>query len=132
MTWITAYIFTAIAFFAFDLLWLGLIARNFYFSRMDHLLAGTFNYPAAAAFYAVYIIGLIIFAVAPAIEQDAWQRATIYGALFGFFCYATYDMTNLATLKNWPVAVSVVDILWGSLLSASAATIGYFATRTVS
>ncbi len=128
MTWITAYIFTAIAFFAIDFLWLGTIAKKFYFSRMSHLLAGKVNYLAAAGFYAVYIIGLIIFAVAPALQDEAWQTAAIYGALFGFFCYATYDMTNQATLKNWPVAVTVVDIMWGTLLSGSAATIGYFAT----
>lgn len=130
MIWITAYIFTAIAFFVIDFLWLGTIARSFYFSRMSHLLAGKVNYTAAAGFYAVYVVGLIIFAVAPAFEGGSWQTAATYGALFGFFCYATYDMTNQATLKNWPVAVTVVDILWGTLLSGSAATIGYFATRT--
>ncbi len=128
MTWITAYIFTAIAFFAIDFLWLGTIARKFYFSRMAHLLAGKVNYPAAAGFYAVYVAGLVIFAVAPAVQDEAWQTAAIYGALFGFFCYATYDMTNQATLKNWPVAVTLVDITWGTLLSGSAATIGCLAT----
>lgn len=131
MTWITAYIFTAIAFFAIDFLWLGTIARNFYFSRMAHLLAGKVNYLAAAGFYAVYIVGLIIFAVAPALRDEAWQTAALYGALFGFFCYATYDMTNQATLKSWPVAVTVVDIGWGTLLSGSAATFGYVATRAL-
>ena len=129
MTWITAYIFTAIAFVAIEFLWLGSIARKFYFSRMSHLLAGKMNYPAAAGFYAVYVVGLIIFAVAPAIEGGSWQTAATYGALFGFFCYATYDMTNQATLKNWPVAVTLVDVVWGTFLSGSAATIGYFATR---
>lgn len=129
MTWITAYIFTALAFFAIDFLWLGAVARKFYFSRMSHLLAGKVNYPAAAGFYAVYIVGLIIFAVAPAVETGTWQTAAMYGALFGFFCYATYDMTNQATLKNWPAAVTVVDIIWGTVLSGSAASIGYLATQ---
>ncbi len=129
MNWITAYIFTAAAFFAIDFLWLGTIAKKFYFSRMSHLLAGKVNYPAAAGFYAVYVIGLIIFAVSPALHDGAWQTAALYGALFGFFCYATYDMTNQATLKDWPVAVTVVDILWGTVLSGCAATIGFLATR---
>ena len=131
MIWITAYIFTAIAFFAIDFLWLGTIARKFYFSRMSHLLAGKVNYPAAAGFYAAYVVGLIIFAVAPAIETGSWQTAALYGGLFGFFCYATYDMTNQATLKNWPVAVTIVDIGWGTLLSGSSAAIGYLATRAL-
>ena len=132
MTWITAYICTAIAFFALDFLWLGTIAKKFYFSRLSHLLADTVNYPAAAGFYAVYVVGLIIFAVAPAIRDGTWHAAALYGALFGFFCYATYDMTNQATLKNWPVAVTMVDITWGTLLSGSAATIGYLATQALS
>ena len=131
MIWITAYIFTAIAFFAIDFLWLGTISRKFYFSRMSHLLAGKVNYPAAAGFYAAYVVGLIIFAVAPAIETGSWQTAALYGGLFGFFCYATYDMTNQATLKNWPVAVTIVDIGWGTLLSGSSAAIGYLATRAL-
>jgi uncharacterized membrane protein len=111
MTWITAYIFTAIAFFAIDFPWLGTIAMNFYFSRMSHLLARKVNYPTAAGFYAVYVVGLIIFAVAPAIEGGSWQTAATYGALFRFFCYATHDMTNQVTLKNWPFAVAVVDVV---------------------
>lgn len=131
MIWITAYIFTAIAFFAIDFLWLGTIAKKFYFSRLAHLLAGKVNYPAAAGFYAVYVIGLVIFAVSPALQDEAWQTAALYGALFGFFCYATYDMTNQATMKDWPVAVTVVDIAWGTVLSGSAAAIGYVATRAL-
>lgn len=129
MIWITAYISAATAFFALDCVWLGIVAKNFYFGRMAHLMADKVNLAAAAGFYAIYIVGLVIFAIAPAIAQDAWQTAALYGALFGFFCYATYDMTNLATLKNWPVTVSVVDITWGTLLSGSAATIGFLATR---
>jgi uncharacterized membrane protein len=132
MTWITAYISTAIAFFALDFLWLGTIAKKFYFSRLSHLLADAVNYSAAAGFYAVYVIGLVIFAVAPAMKDGSWQTAALYGALFGFFCYATYDMTNQATLKNWPVAVTMLDIAWGTLLSGTAATIGYFATQALS
>ena len=129
MIWITAYISAAIAFFALDCVWLGIVAKNFDFGRMAHLMSDKVNLAAAAVFYAIYIIGLIIFAIAPAIAENAWHTAALYGALFGFFCYATYDMTNLATLKDWPAAVSIVDIAWGTLLSGSAATIGFLATR---
>ena len=129
MIWITAYISAAIAFFALDCVWLGIVAIKLFFGRMAHLFADKVYLAAAAGFYAIYIVCLIIFAIAPAIAEDAWPTAALYGALFGFFCYATYDMTNLATLKDWPAAVSIVDIAWGTLLSGSAATIGFLATR---
>ena len=128
MTWIIAYLCTAVAFFAIDFLWLGFVAKRFYFSRLSHLLADKVNYPASAGFYAVYIVGLVTFAVAPALEAGSWQSAAAYGAMFGFFCYATYDMTNQSTLRNWPVAITIVDISWGTVLSGAAATVGYFAT----
>lgn len=107
------------------------MAKRLYFSRLSHLLADKINYPAAAVFYALYIVGLIIFAVAPALETGSWQTAIVYGALFGFFCCATYDMANQATLKNWPIAITIVDILWDTTLSGAAATIGYLATKGI-
>ena len=128
MIWISAYLFTAVAFFAIDFLWLGSVAKRFYFSRLSHLLAEKINYPAAAGFYAIYVVGLVIFAVGPALEKSTWQTALTYGALFGFFCYATYDMTNQSTLKRWPATITVVDIAWGTVLSGVAATIGYVGT----
>ena len=128
MIWIIAYVSTAVAFFAIDVLWLGIVAKRFYFSRLSHLLADRINYTAAAAFYALYVVGLVIFAVAPALDAGTWQPAAVYGAMFGFFCYATYDMTNQSTLKNWPAAITIADISWGTALSGTAATAGYFAT----
>jgi len=129
MTWFIAYISTAAAFFTMDFLWVGFVAKNFYFSRMGHLLADKVNYVAAGGFYLLYVAGIIIFAVAPAMKSGSWQTAAMYGSLFGFFCYATYDMTNQATLKNWPVAVTIVDIAWGTVLTGTAATIGYLLIR---
>jgi len=128
MIWIIAYLCTAVAFFAIDFLWLGFVAKRFYSSRLSHLLADRINYTAAAGFYALYIIGVVIFAVAPALEAGSWQPATVHGAMFGFFCYATYDMTNQSTLRNWPAVITIIDISWGTALSGTAATIGYFAT----
>ncbi|MEM1307807.1 MAG: DUF2177 family protein, partial [Pseudomonadota bacterium] len=79
----------------------------------------------------VYCIGIVIFAVAPALTSGQWTTAALYGALFGFFCYATYDMTNLATLRDWPLRMSLVDIAWGTVLTGFAATSGFFATRAL-
>tara|TARA_B100000378_G_scaffold175767_1_gene141784 strand:+ start:617 stop:1018 length:402 start_codon:yes stop_codon:yes gene_type:complete len=127
--YIIAYLSTTVVFFALDFLWLGTVARSFYFDRIGDLLAQPFNIPAAVIFYLVYIIGILIFAVNPALAGAGIKYALLYGALFGFFCYATYDMTNLATLKNWSMAVVIVDVIWGTVLTATAAGAGYWLTR---
>ncbi len=129
MQYLAAYVATAVVFLFIDYLWLGHIAKNFYFSRLGDLLADKPNLGVAAVFYAVYVIGVVIFAVGPALQSGTWKTALIYGALFGFFCYATYDMTNLATLKNWPVTVAVVDTIWGTVLTGFSALIGYLIVR---
>ena len=84
------------------------------------------NWVSAISFYLLFTVGLIIFVITPALEKHSWVNALIFGALFGFFAYANYDLTNLATLKNWPALISIVDIIWGTVLSASVATIVYF------
>jgi len=129
MQYLAAYIATAVVFLFIDYLWLAHIAKNFYSSRLGHLLADNPNLGVAAVFYAVYVIGVVIFAVAPALQSGTWKTALIYGALFGFFCYATYDMTNLATLKNWPVTVAVVDVIWGTALTGTSAVLGYLIVK---
>ncbi|HSM40794.1 MAG TPA: DUF2177 family protein [Afifellaceae bacterium] len=129
--YLTAYAFTAVIFLAIDFVWLSWIARSFYFDRLGELLMERPNMGAAAAFYAVYVVGVVIFSVAPALKADSAAHALIYGALFGFFAYATYDMTNFATLRNWPLAVSLVDIAWGTVLTGVAATGGFLATRAL-
>lgn len=129
MQYLTAYLATAAIFLVIDFLWLGYIANTFYFSRLGDLLLDKPNLGVAAMFYAVYVIGVVIFAVGPALKAGSWQTALIYGALFGFFCYATYDMTNLATLKGWPVSVTVVDVIWGTVLTGTSALLGYLVTR---
>ncbi|AXS41501.1 DUF2177 family protein [Breoghania sp. L-A4] len=126
-----AYTLTALVFLGIDFLWLSRVAKTFYFSRLGDLLLDSPRMGAAAAFYAVYVVGIVIFAVAPALRAESVGPALIYGALFGFFTYATYDMTNYATLKNWPVSIVIVDIVWGTCLTAVSATIGYWATRLV-
>lgn len=83
------------------------------------------NWPAALIFYALFIIGLIIFVISPAVEKKSLTHALIFGGLFGFFTYATYDLTNLATLKNWPLSLTIVDMIWGSVLAASVSVITF-------
>lgn len=125
-----AYLTVAAVFLAIDFIWLSRIAKQFYFSRLGELLLEKPNLGAAVAFYATYVIGIVIFAVAPALKSGSIMTAAIYGALFGFFTYATYDMTNYATLKNWPVSIVIVDIIWGTILACVSAVIGYLVSRS--
>jgi len=126
MKYILLYLSLVPTFFLIDFIWLGTLAQKFYQDQIGHLLAKSFNIPAAIIFYLIFIVGIMIFAVLPALESGNWKTATLWGALFGFFTYATYDLTNLATLRDWPLTVVLVDVLWGTILCASVATVGYF------
>ncbi|MEK9657387.1 MAG: DUF2177 family protein [bacterium] len=110
------FLLTFIVFFSIDILWLGFIARRLYLYFLGPLLRDPVNWTAAILFYILFIIGLIIFAIEPALKQHSVTNAFIKGALFGFFTYMTYDLTNLAVLKDWPVGVVLIDILWGTIL----------------
>ena len=105
-------------FMAIDLLWLGIVARPLYAKFLGHLLNPHPIWPVAWAFYILFVIGLIVFAISPAIDLQSVRYAAFYGALFGFFTYMTYDLTNWATLKAWPAGIVPIDILWGTCLSA--------------
>jgi len=132
MQYLAAYLATAAIFLLVDFVWLAYVAKNFYAARLGPLLLDKPNLTVAAVFYAIYVIGVVIFAVAPALQSGSWKTALIYGALFGLFTYGTYDMTNLATLKNWSVTVTVVDIIWGTVLTGASALLGYLiVTRLV-
>jgi len=113
-------------FFAIDMVWLGLVARNFYRDQIGFLMTTNINWVAAIIFYLIFIAGLVLFVISPAVEKGSWTYALILGALFGFITYATYDLTNLATLKDWPLLVTVVDLVWGAVLAASVSTVTYF------
>ncbi|TNF50730.1 DUF2177 family protein [bacterium] len=123
------YLLTVPIFFAIDMIWLGLVARGFYQSQLGSFLSERVNWTAALAFYFLYIAGILIFAVAPALDRGSVFRAVILGALFGFFTYATYDLTNLATLRDWPVKVVMVDIAWGMVLCATVSLCSYVIGR---
>jgi uncharacterized membrane protein len=129
MQYLVAYIATAVVFFAVDFVWLGVVAKAFYRDRLGALMAEQVNMPVAGLFYLVFVAGIVIFAVAPALAEGSWTRALLFGALFGFFAYGTYDMTNLATLRDWPAIVSVVDMAWGTALTGLSATAGYGVAR---
>jgi uncharacterized membrane protein len=126
-----AYAATATVFLLVDLVWLGFAAKAFYRTNIGALLADQINLTAAVIFYLLYIVGIVIFAISPALESGSWRTSLAMGALFGFFAYATYDMTNLATLRDWPVAVAAVDMAWGTFLTGLSATAGFFAAKYV-
>lgn len=116
-------------FFAIDILWIGFVAKGFYAKHIGHLLKPDVNWTAAVVFYLLFIVGLVVFVIAPAIEKSSWMHALLFGALFGVVCYATYDLTNLAVAKDWPLLVTVVDLAWGGILAASVSTITYFIAK---
>lgn len=112
-------------FFVIDMVWLVYVARKFYREQIGFLMSPDVNWIAAGIFYLLFIAGMVIFVISPAVEKQSWVHALAYGALFGLITYATYDLTNLATLKDWPVLVTVVDLAWGSFLAASVSVITY-------
>ena len=132
LSYLAAYGATAVAMLILDAVWLGVIAKTFYDDGIGHLMAGAPNLAVAGAFYLLYPLGVLLFAVAPtawsggavAPTQVPRSRAVLAGALFGFFAYATYDLSNLATLRDWPLRVALVDIAWGTVLTATAAAAG--------
>lgn len=112
-------------FFVIDMVWLALIAKNFYQKHLGFLMRPDIKWVAAIAFYLLFIIGLVVFVIQPAIEKHSWLNALLAGALFGLVSYATYDLTNLATVKEWPLLVTIVDLIWGSVLASSVSLITY-------
>jgi uncharacterized membrane protein len=118
-------------FFLIDMIWLGLIAKNFYKSQIGFLMKTNINWAAAIIFYFIFVLGLVIFVIIPSIQKDSFTNALFLGAFFGFVCYATYDLTNLAVTKDWPFLVTIVDLFWGALISASVSVITYFIAKII-
>jgi uncharacterized membrane protein len=123
------YALTVPVFFIIDLIWLGVVARGFYQKNLKYILSPNVNWTAAIIFYLMYIAGILIFAVLPGVAKDSVRHAALWGALFGFFTYATYDLTNLALLKDWPLNIVVVDILWGAVLCTVVSTLSFCIAR---
>ena len=119
------YLATLIAFLAIDMVWLGLVARTFYQNYLGFLLAPTTNWIAAVLFYLLFILGILVFVVVPGLQDNSLKDTLLRGALFGLVTYATYDLTNLATVKNWPVPITVLDMAWGTVLSVLVSWISF-------
>ena len=118
-------------FLMIDLVWLGLIAKNVYQKYMGHLMRSVPNWPVAFTFYLLFVIGLVIFAIYPAVRNSSWTYALLYGSLFGFFTYMTFDLTSLAVLKDWPWEIVIIDIIWGVVLSSSVSVATYFIAKSI-
>ncbi len=117
MTFLKLYLVSLVVFFAIDLVWLGIIAKNLYREQLGSLMSDEIRWGPAILFYCLYIAGLVFFALMPVFNEGNWVLALLYGGFFGLVCYATYDLTNLATLKGWPIKIVVYDLLWGSIIS---------------
>ena len=126
-----SYLLTFIVFLMVDLLWLGIIAKNLYQKYLGDFLSDKVNWTAAFIFYLIYVAGVLIFAVYPAVNKGSVLNAILLGALFGIITYATYDLTNLATLKGWPLPIVFIDILWGAVLSSIVSFSGYYIVKWI-
>jgi uncharacterized membrane protein len=123
---------TLAVFFAVDMLWLGLVAKNFYKKYLGFLMAPQVNWVAAIIFYLLFIAGILVFVVLPGLKEESLRGTVIRAVLFGLITYATYDLTNLATVKDWPLTVTIVDLLWGMVLTTVVSIAGYYAGKWLS
>lgn len=123
---IKLYLISLFIFFALDMIWLSLISKKFYQHQIGFLMKTNINIAAVILFYLIFILGLVIFVIEPSILKHSILNALILGLLFGLVTYATYDLTNLATIKNWPTIVTVIDLLWGSAASAAVSVATYY------
>lgn len=130
--YITAYVATGLAFALIDSLWLRTMYARLYQPEIGEvMMKGGFRLGPAVAFYLLYILGMMVFAVGPALQSGKWQTAFVWGAMLGFFCYMTYDLTNHATLKIWSTKVTIFDIIWGTVLTGSASLAGWWVTTLI-
>ena len=130
--YIKLYFATLAIFFAVDMIWLGFVARGFYKKYLGYLMAPEVNWYAALIFYALFIVAVLFFVVVPGLKEDGLGLMLLKAAFFGFITYATYDLTNLATVRDWPLLVTVVDIIWGTVLTTVVSLGGYFAGKWLS
>lgn len=120
-----------VAFITIDLVWLGLIANKLYQKHLGFIMRPSPNWGVAILFYLLYLAGLIFFVIHPALEKHSWKYALFAGMFFGLITYATYDLTNLATLKNWPVIITAIDLIWGSVLGGLVSVVTWYVVTKV-
>ena len=125
------YLLTTVVFLIIDMAWLGLIAKNLYAKYLGNFLTDKINWTAAFIFYLIYVVGVSIFAIYPSLNKNSALSAALMGGLFGFFAYTTYDLTNLATLKDWPLPLVFIDIAWGTVLTATVSLSGFYIAKFV-
>ena len=129
MYYVKLYVCAFVGFLAIDMVWLTLVARGFYRRQLGFLLSDQPNWWAAISFYMLFVAGLLVFAVVPAVQEGSLRRALLLGGFFGLVTYATYDLTNHATVKNWPWIVTLVDMAWGTVLATAVSCLGYLTGR---
>jgi len=132
MVYVKLYFSTLLVFFAVDMIWLGLVARTFYKKHLGFLMAPEVNWYAALIFYFLFILGVLVFVVIPGIRDNDLTMTLIKAALFGLITYATYDLTNLATVKNWPILITIIDLIWGMVLTTIVSLAGFFIGKWLS
>jgi uncharacterized membrane protein len=128
-TFLKLYAVALPTFLVIDLIWLGVVARSFYQGQMGHLMRAHVNWTAAIAFYLLFVAGIVVLVVWPALERESLAHALLMGALLGLVTYAAYDLTNLATLEGFPLTVALVDLGWGAVLCSSVSTITYLVSK---
>ena len=131
MQFLKVYALTLVIFFLVDIVWLGVISKKIYKEYLGHLMAPNVNWAAALVFYFLFIAGLVFFVIMPAIEKGDLMYAITVGAFFGLITYGTYDLTNLATLKDWPLNITIIDLIWGTFLNAATSGITYFVATSL-
>ena len=129
--YIKLYLVTLAAFFVIDLAWLGLVARSFYSKYLGYLMRPSPNWTAAIIFYLIFILGLVVFVLVPGLQSGALGRTLLVAAFFGLVTYATYDLTNLATVRDWPLLITIVDLAWGMVLSTSVTAVAFLIGRAM-
>lgn len=123
------YLTTMLVFFLVDILWLGVISKKLYRDYLGHLMAPNVNWAPALIFYALFIAGLVFFVINPALAKNSLKYAILAGGFFGLIAYGTYDLTNLATLKDWPLNITIIDLIWGTFLNGATAAITFIAVK---
>lgn len=129
LKWVLRYGLVFLSFLLVDMVWLVFVARKFYSKHLGYIMRDPVNWPAAIIFYLLFVVGILFFVISPAMEKDSLAFAALAGALFGLMTYATYDLTNLATLKDWPLLVTVVDLMWGTFVTAATSVLGFIVIR---
>jgi len=132
MRYIIIYLITLAAFFLVDMVWLGVVAKNLYRDQIGFIMKDHPNWTAAIVFYLIFVLGLVFFVIHPALVSESFMDALLKGMFFGFIAYSTYDLTNLATLENWPIKITIIDLIWGTTLGGLVSAISFYFSSLLS